>query len=331
MIAAPLVLCALMMVPILLAGAADTNELASVPVAEPFELIEMTGIPLAEIFNSTATLGIDPRLVAAVASVESGFDEDAGRCRASPRHEPLGIMRLDPQVVADLGVDACDPEAAIYAGAQHLLMLYERLDERWDLALAAYNSTVDDVEANGNEVPASSQAYVASVTSQWNTYRQQFPGESDPGLGPGGLGGGPGEPRGSTELYVEPACYGPAMGRRCLTARTQAMLDAFIPVFGRGHGVGCIGDRDGPSEHPLGRACDFMMSNPSNTYPTPDMLDHGWRFANRLVAEADRYGVMYVIWQEQIWDRAQGWHLYTRYPNGNLTQKHYDHIHVSMY
>jgi hypothetical protein len=290
----------------------------------------MTGIPFAEVFNSTAILGMDPRLVAAVASVESGFDDDVEACRESPRDQPLGIMRLEPVVVRDLGVDPCDPEAAIRAGAQYLLMLYERLGERWDLALAAYDSSAEAVEANGSEVPRDSESYVASVTSQWNSYQRQFPGEeaepgeSAPGLGPGGLGGGPGEPRGSTERFSE----------RGLTARTQAMLDAFIPVFGRGYGVGCMGERSGPSEHPLGRACDFMMSNPANTHPTPDMLDHGWSFANRLVAEADVYGVYYVIWQEQIWSNeraAEGWRPYTRYPNGNLTEKHYDHIHVSMY
>jgi Transglycosylase SLT domain len=68
------------------------------------------GIPYAEVFNSTASLGIDPRLVAAVAYVESGnFAEDVIDCRRESSAGARGIMQLMPGTAASLDVDPCDP------------------------------------------------------------------------------------------------------------------------------------------------------------------------------------------------------------------------------
>lgn len=135
-------------------------------------------------------------------------------------------------------------------------------------------------------------------------------------------GGTPGGPMGSTERYTE----------RAITPTMQRLLDALVPTFGRGHGIGCF--RNGSDgEHPKGRACDFIMARPLNRMPTPEYLAHGWAMANWLVANADELDVYYVIWQHKIWSsrRAdEGWRPYTRYPNGNLQQNHYDHIHVSV-
>lgn len=275
----------------------------------------VSGIPYAEIFNRTAALGIDPRLVAAVAWTESSFNPDIIRCEQASSAGALGIMQFMPGTARTMGIDPCKPEEAIPAGAKYLLTQHERFGT-WELALAAYNAGPGAVEQHGGIPPfAETRAYVPKVMGQWREYQKQFPEES---VG----GGGPGEPKGSTERYTE----------RSITPTMQRLLDAMVPEFGRGHGIGCY--RDGTwGEHPKGRACDLIMTSPLNRMPTDEYLKHGWEQAKWLVANADRLGVYYVIWQEQIWSstrRDEGWRTYTRYPNGSLTEKHYDHIHVSV-
>jgi hypothetical protein len=130
-------------------------------------------------------------------------------------------------------------------------------------------------------------------------------------------------PMGSTQRYTESR----------ITPTMQRVLDVVVPIFGRGHGIGCFRHQD-DGEHPKGRACDFIMQRPLNQMPTPQYQAHGWAFSNYLVANADTLDIMYVIWQKQIWSAAradEGWRPYTRYPNGNLQQNHYDHVHVSVY
>ena len=280
---------------------------------------DLTGLPFAALFEATAALGIDPRLVAAVAWTESAFAPDVVSCERASDAGARGIMQFMPATARSMNIDPCDPAEAIPAGARYLLAQYERFDT-WELALAAYNAGPGAVEEHGGIPPyAETQAYVPKVMAKWEEYKQRFPGED---LGGGAGSAGPGQPMGSTERYTE----------RANTPRMQRLLDAVVPEFGRGHGIGCYRS-SGDGEHPKGRACDFIMSEPLNTMPTSEYLDHGWRMARWLVDNAEEYGVYYVIWQEKIWSSSypdQGWRPYTRYPDGNLQQNHYDHIHVSV-
>jgi hypothetical protein len=137
---------------------------------------------------------------------------------------------------------------------------------------------------------------------------------------------GEGGALGSTEPYV-------ASG---VTSTMQGVLNDVIPRFGRGFGVGCVGGRPGPSDHPSGRACDFMMASPGNTRPTAENREHGWQLARWLAANAARLGVTYIIWDHLIWDIGDpgaGWAPYTRYDDCTdrcVTLQHYDHVHVSV-
>ena len=137
-----------------------------------------------------------------------------------------------------------------------------------------------------------------------------------PAPGQGGYTG----PKGSTAPYTEPN----------LPAVTSRMLQAVVPIFGRGRGIGCWGEREGPTDHDDGHACDFMMAT-TGTMPNAEWTAHGWAMANYLIANAGTLRVKYIIWQEQIWQNGQ-WRRYTRYgPGGGITQNHYDHVHLSLY
>jgi soluble lytic murein transglycosylase-like protein len=137
----------------------------------------VSGIPYADIFNSTAALGIDPRLVAAVAWQESiHFDPDVIACRRDSPKGAKGIMQFMPATAAERGVDPCKPESAIPGGARYLLELFEKFGS-WQLALAAYNAGPGNVEAAGRRIPdiEETQKYVPAVMDKWEEYKRQFP------------------------------------------------------------------------------------------------------------------------------------------------------------
>ncbi|MDS1272515.1 hypothetical protein RIF23_19690 [Lipingzhangella sp. LS1_29] len=119
-----------------------------------------------------------------------------------------------------------------------------------------------------------------------------------------------------------------------LTPRTELMRQTVIEEFGEGPGVGCYRPHDGGpiyGEHPLGRACDFMMTN-DGVMPPQDEIDRGWAISEWARENAEEYGVMYVIYRQQIWDVRRGdtdWRPMS--DRGSITDNHFDHVHISMF
>ena len=109
----------------------------------------------------------------------------------------------------------------------------------------------------------------------------------------------------------------------CITPRTLNMLkEAKKAGFDRF--VGCYRS-GGPFEHPKGRACDWSLQNRGfSDARNADMKRYGNDLMAFLVRNADRLGVLYVIWYQRIWFPATGWKSYS----GPST--HRDHVHVSM-
>jgi len=114
----------------------------------------------------------------------------------------------------------------------------------------------------------------------------------------------------------------------CITPRTlhalqQAQSDGF------NHFVSC--HRNGGSgEHPLGRACDFAAAKGGfeNVAATGADKEYGDRLASYFLKNADRLGVMYVIWYRQIWMPSTGWQAYQA--SGGPAEVHTNHVHLSM-
>jgi septal ring factor EnvC (AmiA/AmiB activator) len=112
------------------------------------------------------------------------------------------------------------------------------------------------------------------------------------------------------------------------TPRMAAIRDEIIRKFGAPYPVGCLRPGD-PGEHGSGRACDFMMSA-GGAMPSAANRELGWQIAEYAKANADRLGVMYVIWEQKIWDSRNpgaGWKPMA--DRGSITQNHYDHVHIS--
>ena len=121
------------------------------------------GTPYARLFEEAgAEHGVSPRLLAAVAKQESGFDP-----RAVSPAGAQGLMQLMPGTADGLGVrDPFDPAQAVDGAAKLLRTLIDRFGGT-ELALAAYNAGPGAVLRYGGIPPyPETQAYVRSVLSE---------------------------------------------------------------------------------------------------------------------------------------------------------------------
>jgi soluble lytic murein transglycosylase-like protein len=112
--------------------------------------------------------GLDPALVLAVVSVESGFRADA----VSPKGA-RGLMQLMPATAASLGVaDPLDPASNVDGGTRHLGALVARYGGDLSKALAAYNAGEGAVDQHGGVPPYSeTRSYVSKVLGRYRAKR----------------------------------------------------------------------------------------------------------------------------------------------------------------
>ena len=115
---------------------------------------------LARVIHSAAQkYAVDPKLVSAVAEVESGGDQQA----VSPVGA-VGVMQLMPETAAGLGVNPYDMKSNVEGGAKYLREMLDTFDGDVKKAVAAYNAGPDAVKAYGGVPPyAETQNYVTSV------------------------------------------------------------------------------------------------------------------------------------------------------------------------
>ncbi|MEU6415145.1 hypothetical protein [Microbispora sp. NPDC046933] len=113
-----------------------------------------------------------------------------------------------------------------------------------------------------------------------------------------------------------------------ITPRMRLMRTEVEKHFDLRFPVGCY-RAENSGEHPLGRACDFMMSS-GGAMPSPEMKALGDSLAAWAIKNGPKLGVMYVIWQQRIYNLGHpGWR--TMSDRGGITANHYDHVHISMY
>ena len=124
-------------------------------------------MPYADLFaRAGSRYGVDPSLLAAVASQESGFDS-----RAVSSAGAQGLMQFMPSTAAGLGVNPLDPSSAIDGAARYLSSLTRQFGST-DLALAAYNAGPGTVSRYGGIPPyGETQNYVRAVMSKAEAYR----------------------------------------------------------------------------------------------------------------------------------------------------------------
>ena len=142
------------------AGAAGAYGASAVRPASLQGSGSLAGVPYGDLFmKAGAKYGVSPKLLAAVAKVESSYNPNA-----VSKAGAQGLMQLMPGTAKGLGVkNSFDPEQAINGGAKllaHNLKEFKSLP----LALAAYNAGGGAVHKYGGIPPfAETQAYVPKV------------------------------------------------------------------------------------------------------------------------------------------------------------------------
>ena len=114
----------------------------------------------------------------------------------------------------------------------------------------------------------------------------------------------------------------------CITPRTlHALNQAKAAGFTRY--VSCF--RSGSSgEHPRGRACDWAaQANGFGGAATGGDRTYGNNLAAYFISNANRLGVLYVIWYRRIWLPSSGWRSYSG--RGSPSAEHTNHVHLSVY
>lgn len=102
---------------------------------------------------------VDPKLVSAVAEVESGGNQAAESAAGA-----VGVMQLMPSTAAALGVNPYDKQQNIEGGAKYLRQMLDNFGGDVRKAVAAYNAGPNAVKKYGDVPPyPETQEYVNKV------------------------------------------------------------------------------------------------------------------------------------------------------------------------
>jgi len=160
-------------------GAAAFRLIAAVPDSAATETRRKPAISarLAErrfaiiIDDAAWKASLDPALVHAVISVESGYNPAA----RSPKGA-VGLMQVMPETAMRYGIadPAVSPEANLRAGTRYLSYLMTLFDQRIELVLAAYNAGENAVLRYGHRIPPfrETQDYVPAVMAKYREWRE---------------------------------------------------------------------------------------------------------------------------------------------------------------
>ena len=145
----------------------------SAATQKPFGINEKTRKQLSDdIARIAAKHQIDPHLIHAVISAESGFNP-----RAVSHAGAMGLMQLMPGTAERFGVsNPFDPVANINGGARYLRWLLNKFKNDVRLALAGYNAGENAVIKYGRKIPPykETQQYVGRVLKFYNHFRNNI-------------------------------------------------------------------------------------------------------------------------------------------------------------
>lgn len=134
---------------------------ATVRATKPLVPSAKSALYDASINEHSLRMGVSADLVRAVIQVESAFNPKAVSTKGA-----MGLMQLMPATARELGVvNPFEPHENIRGGVAYLKQLLNRYDQKVELALAAYNAGMGNVEKYGDVPPfKETRNYVNKIT-----------------------------------------------------------------------------------------------------------------------------------------------------------------------
>lgn len=134
----------------------------SVRATKPFAATAKSAVYEASINEHSRRMGVSADLVRAVIQVESAFNPTAVSTKGA-----MGLMQLMPATAQELGVsNPFEPDENIRGGVAYLKRLLVRYNHKVELALAAYNAGMGNVEKYGDVPPfKETRNYVKKITA----------------------------------------------------------------------------------------------------------------------------------------------------------------------
>jgi len=262
-----------------------------------------------------------------------GMEETAhGRTTATSSAGARGLMQFMPGTWRMYGTDGDgDGRAVITNSADSVMSAARYLAATGGTrtsgirkALFAYNHATWYV----NDVLHYAHHYAAGGAGGVGTTDSTATGEAlcDPGAegGDGEVGPVPDGPSGT----CPPSGSAAERGLKPNALRGLRCVKQAFPWI---RSMGGVGPRPNVSDHPAGRAVDFMIP----AWNTAAGNARGWQVARWLQKNAARLRVKYIIFDDRVWRAyraTQGWTRYT-HPNGatrSPTLRHLDHVHLSV-
>ena len=136
---------------------------AAIRATKPFDSSGRSAPYEAAIAENAQRQQVAADLVRAVIQVESAFNPTAVSTKGA-----MGLMQLMPATAVEMGVgNPFDPDENIRGGVAYLRKLLDRYDGNVELALAAYNAGMGNVEKYGDVPPfKETQNYVKKITGK---------------------------------------------------------------------------------------------------------------------------------------------------------------------
>jgi hypothetical protein len=233
------------------------------------------------------------------------FDDPGSGWRSGGHISPLGPAPSEMTTQVN-GVVLCTGSHHAYVGFDAV-----RTGQAWDVELVPDPSGGEDGEEPGTNLPDTA-ARPAAVPNPVTSWRGRARGRAIEGY-----------PRYEGQRICSPSAKPGTVALRDL------LLSRYPTTSSLGISRGC--DVGGRSEHKEGRAFDWgaQLGNATQRKAAEDFLARLQAtdsFGNRH-ALARRMGVLYVIWNRQIWSTSRadaGWRAYSG------SSPHTDHLHMSL-
>ncbi|CAM3253248.1 coiled-coil domain-containing protein [Stackebrandtia soli] len=225
------------------------------------------------------------------------------------------------------------PERAV-EGISIINYLGEQQGRQMQDLLDARESLEAEKEALADEVEAAAQAVkdMRSARDQAANNIAAGGGGDSAGPTPGNFRAADPAPRNSDGTWPYEGCdVDDPTTNGCISGRTLHALQQSI-YTGFDRYTACYRSAEDGGEHPRGKACDFSVEPGGfGGHAGGEAFTYGENLAAWLVENAGALGVRYVIWNNQIWEPANGgWGYYAGCGGGNPSCDHTNHVHLSM-